>query len=268
MNFKKKVSGSWVDAPHYLRGTDTDTITSLPTTIYADGQSASAVIKGNLSQSGTPTTSSPIYPSECGDIVTSGEHAGQYEIPILCGNTTTNVYLGEVQSTRQIKKYEFTGQETPTWAAVITDTDAYQFPNETSDYKREQFICSHMPVNTYSTTTNTHGYIGQRLTLCFDKSMGLDTTAKVQQYLADQYAAGTPVCVWYVLATPQTTTLNEPIRKIGTYSDSISNVASIPTTSGSQTFDVDTTLKPSEVQLTYHGWHSHEPKEYSGGSWT
>ena len=27
-------------------------------------------------------------------------------------------------------------------------------------------------------------------------------------------------------------------------------------------FDVDTTLKPSEVDLTYHGWHEHSDTKF------
>ena len=34
-------------------------------------------------------------------------------------------------------------------------------------------------------------------------------------------------------------------------------VPTLPTTGTAEQFDVDTTLKPSEVQLTYHGWHEH-----------
>ena len=93
------------------------------------------------------------------------------------------------------------------------------------------------------------------------------TSSGFKAYLAAQYAAGTPVCVWYVLATPQTTTLNEPIRKIGDYADTVTT-NTIPTTSTESTFDVDTTLKPSKVELTYHGWHPHSDKKANNGQWS
>jgi hypothetical protein len=73
-------------------------------------------------------------------------------------------------------------------------------------------------------------------------------------YLAQQYAAGTPVCVWYVLATPTTGIVNEPIRKINTYADSVSGIT-IPVTAGANTLSIGTTLQPSEVTATYKGWH-------------
>ncbi len=263
----KKYNGTaWVDTTLRQYKTSTDTLTTLPADLYADGTNATVGLVGNMEQNGSPTPQTPIAPSECGDLETTGEHAGQYKIPISSASTTTPVYLGEVETTRRIRKYELTGTETPTTAASITSTNAYQFRNDITDYEREAFICSHMPVSNSSSGSGTHGYIGTYLTLCFDKAMGLDTTDKVQAYLAQQYANGTPVCVWYVLATPETAVVNEPIRKIGDYADSVSGI-SIPTITGADSFDVLTTLKPSEVELTYTGWHDASAKEWDGSDW-
>lgn len=183
----------------------------------------------------------------------------------------TPIYLGEVQTTRKIKKYVFTGQEADLRiAAAITSTTAIQAPTTMSDYKREPFICSHMQVSNSSSGSSTHGYYGQYLTLCFALSMGLDTLDNARTYLQQQYANGTPVTVWYVLDTPQTAVVNEPLMEIGDYADSIDStqaVVTIPTTGGTATIDVDTTVKPSEVDLTYHGWHEHEPLKRENGAW-
>ena len=62
------------------------------------------------------------------------------------------------------------------------------------------------------------------------------------------------------------TPLNEPIRKIGDYADTVSGIT-IPTITGKDTFDVETTLKPSEVELTYTGWHDANVKESDGSDW-
>lgn len=67
----------WHDTPHYLRGTDTDTLT-LPQTIYGDGTNATLTIKGNI--------------GGVGDLVSEGEHAGEYVIPIINNGVTTNIY--------------------------------------------------------------------------------------------------------------------------------------------------------------------------------
>ena len=389
---KKRVNGAWVSDSPRIYNTSTDTITTLPKTIIGDGQPiTSYTIKGNMSQSGTPTPSAPIYPTECGDktanllplsdktftitayssnltvtcsngnlyfsgtvgeIPTSmtiwktnfafkleagtyycnspsplGSGFGRYikkysdntnllaasdytftlsettecylsfyiydknldtqielmlnvgssplpyqpygyKIPISCGGTTTNVYLGEVQSTRQIKKYEFTGNETFDVSGsgyIVNISDAIGVSLDVV----ADAICSHYQTQTYTdvydgskfgfaqrlgSTNNNHGF-------SFSKG-DYATSQDFQAYLAQQYAAGTPVTVWYVLSTATTGTINEPIRKIGNYSDSVTGTG-IPTTGTAETFDVDTTLKPSEVSLTYHGWHEHQDTVFS-----
>lgn len=54
-------------------------------------------------------------------------------------------------------------------------------------------------------------------------------------YLQQQYAAGTPVTVWYVLATPTTETITAP---------------TLTPAKGANTLTVDTTLPPSGVSIT------------------
>jgi len=73
----------------------------------------------------------------------------------------------------------------------------------------------------------------------------------VKAYLASEYAAGTPVTVWYVLETPTEGIVNEPLYKIGDYADELTTTTPIPTAKGSNTLTVDTTVQPSEVSITY-----------------
>ena len=75
-----------------------------------------------------------------------------------------------------------------------------------------------------------------------------------KSYLAQQYTNGTPVTVWYVLATETTGIVNEPLRKIGDYADTVSyeqSQVSIPTLHGNTVIDVETTLKPSQMYIKY-----------------
>lgn len=59
MNFKKRVNGSWVDTPHYIYNTSTDTITTLPAVIHPTGTTVTVGLKGNMEQqSGTTTVPS------------------------------------------------------------------------------------------------------------------------------------------------------------------------------------------------------------------
>jgi hypothetical protein len=63
------------------------------------------------------------------------------------------------------------------------------------------------------------------------------------------------VTVWYVLATEETGIVNEPLRKIGDYADTIDSTqtsAQIPTTAGSTAISwAGEGLAPSQVELTY-----------------
>ena len=261
MSIKKYSSGQWIDIPYRKYGTETETLTNLPADIIADGQSASADIIGNMVQTGTPTPQNPIQPSECGDLETTGEHTGQYKIPISSGGVTTPVYLGEVQSERQIKKLVLTGTE---YCKFEIGT-MYTIPVDMPQTSYSNYICSHyQPAYSYDSCKNTNNTFAiSKRPVLFISDNRFSTATELKTWLAQQYSAGTPVTVWYVLATPQTTTLNEPIRKIGNYADSVS-VTGIPTTGTAESFDIDTTLKPSEVDLTYHGWHEHSDTKFTG----
>lgn len=269
---KKYTSNEFINTKYGIFKSAQDIITSLPTTIIADGQSASAIIKGNMQQSGTPTTTTPIYPSDCGDLVESGEHANQYEIPILCGNTTTNVYLGEVQSTRRIRKVVFDGTEN--WIYRQGEPSNIFFIEILGlEIVNNLGLCSHysnQDNGSFSVLEDKHLLLrlsadSTKTYIAIRDSDFLSIT-DIKGYIAQQYANGTPICVWYVLITPTTDIVNEPIRKIGNYTDSVS-VSNLPTTGTAEQFDIDTTLKPSEVQLTYTGWHLYNDKKYTNGDW-
>lgn len=399
MSIKKCVNGSFVNDVYREYGTDTDTITSLPKTIIGDGQPISSyTIKGNMTQSGTPTPSNPVYPQETGEktanlfdtgtvvkgridngnvgyssntteltvttnsiscttnyafrgfssdfipistanlymsyesssatyivavyydssktwlnsdvsipsqskyasltvptgaayirfsftFSTAGTYTVSnfmlntgstvlpyepygYKIPILSNGTTYPAYLGQVQTTRQIKQLVLTGEENiqkgggsapyrvpvadfmGTGTEIICISSHYLGVSSAATWSAYDYMISF--------TESDTGYLRIR-----DVDYANQSTAQFKAYLASQYSAGTPVTVWYVLATPTTGIVNEPIRKIGTYTDTVTNPITIPTSGTAQTFDVDTTLKPSEVSLTYHGWHEHEDTKYT-----
>lgn len=389
----------WHDS-HYIMGTSTDTITTLPAVIYANDTTATIGLKGNMSQTGTPTPSAPIQPSECGDrtgnlfditntmfacgftgslindneyvdftvngndieinvkvsdrysayvllgfcenertytvtasvtpaknwgvyatnstqlpidfsdsskfatLVPRSQNASKtftvpqglnyiwistpaatayivnisnimlntgstalpyepygYKIPISSANTTTPVYLGEVESTRRIKKLVFDGTEN--WLRRQGEPPNIFFIEfYSTNFIRNKGVCTHY-INQDSgsfndledkhflvqlSIDNIRSFIGIR-----DSSYTEHVDFK--SYLAAQYAAGTPVTVWYVLATEETAVVNEPIRKIGDYADEVSGIT-IPTIAGADTLSIGTILQPSEVTATYKGWHT------------
>ena len=94
-------------------------------------------------------------------------------------------------------------------------------------------------------------YLGSGVAIwfCLDNITSADD---FKAFLAQEYANGTPVTVYYVLATAETESVTAP---------------TITTTGGEVSIDVDTTVKPSEMSLTYHGWHTHEPLKRENGQW-
>ena len=193
-----------------------------------------------------------------------------YKIPISSGGTTTNVYLGEVASTRQIKQIVLTGEENYTestgWKGTNTSVYYVGASGTSVTYAEILSTSSHFQGVARSTlqfVDTECTCMGNNIALFRIKSSIANDATEFKQWVAQQYAADTPVCVWYVLATPQTTTLNEPIRKIGNYADSVS-VTGIPTTAEEQ-FDIDTTLKPSEVDLLVCEWTESQDKIYPWG---
>ena len=192
-----------------------------------------------------------------------------YVLPIKSGLTTTLVYLGQVQSTRKIKKLVLDGTENVTYNARSDANGRWvvTIPTANGTTTPENVICTHFKTVDTTTKPLTEGGICMRITGVDIVVGGLytdigitspsDSTTivnAVKAYLAAQYATGTPVTVWYVLANETTGIVNEPLRKIGNYVDSITNPVSLPTVPGINTIDVNTTLKPSEMSLTYDGY--------------
>ena len=236
-----------------------------PLTFQSDGTPLiDWYIKGKTVQNGTPTPTAPIQPQSCGDLETIGEHSGQYKIPILCGNQTTNIYLGETQSTRAVKKLALKGTESI--AFYSNGASGIGFRINVSDMildSGHNGYCNH-----FSTVNSVYGLddnavqfgsnVNKALYFVFSVAtvteLNLSNAQSVINWIKSQYANGTPVTVWYVLATPETATINEPLMKIGDYADSIDKAGAgvnIPTSDGINTLSVNTSVQPSEVYIKY-----------------
>lgn len=171
-----------------------------------------------------------------------------YKLPLMSGSTPVDIYLGESQTTRRIKKLVLTGEETVTYSKVTGLSRFALNLFTTADYHIG--YCSHYNYEYRNADGNMYHASSNNSKQCFffDNNHNSETTFK--QFLADQYANGTPVTIWYVLATEETGTLNEPLRKIGDYADTIDSTqtsAQIPTTAGSTTISwAGEGLAPSE----------------------
>lgn len=187
-----------------------------------------------------------------------------YKIPISSANTTTPIYLGEVETTRRIKKYEFTGQEnwsyTSTGRVYMTMTSQMRFINPICTHYKGVVVTGYAALNDGEITVSINNQLA-----VYDTAR--PTAEDFKAYLAQQYAAGTPMTIWYVLKTEETGIVNEPLRKIGDYADSVSGIT-IPTIAGANTISVDTQVQPSEVSVNYKGWHPVQSvHEAENGQW-
>lgn len=188
-----------------------------------------------------------------------------YKIPISSANTTTPVYLGEVETTRRIKKLVLYGTENLTFSNSDANRTVCYLTN--LGCADSLCLCTHIEgkrsyssneYNRILTYTDFNGV----LYISIEKELVGSTLETFKSYLAAQYAAGTPVTVWYVLAEPETAVVNEPLMKIGNYADIVSDI-SVLVTAGGDTISVDTTVQPSGVAINYKGWHNAKCKEYS-----
>ena len=186
-----------------------------------------------------------------------------YKIPISSANTTTPVYLREVETTRKIKKLVLTGRENwqrTTNGAYYIGTDVC--PNDyLKTLDKTIVVCTHYVAQksvTDSSNVNDNciSFFGGSGSTCelYIAARDVVDVETFKSYLQQQYAAGTPVTVWYVLSEPTTGIVNEPLRKIGDHADTISYEQAgvqIPTNRGNTVIDVETTLKPSEMYIKY-----------------
>lgn len=171
---------------------------------------------------------------------------------ITCAGQTTPLYLGEVSTTRRVKKLVFDGSESWNLSTSGNNTRAYT-PQIPECMSLSPAICTHFDYNVANVEYPRVGefVINSSKAIIF----GVDGTTFAdvdawKSYLAAQYAAGHPVTVWYVLATEQTGIVNEPLMKIGDYADELTTTTPIPTAKGSNTLTVDTTVQPSEMSIT------------------
>lgn len=137
---------------------------------------------------------------------------------------------------------------------VLTGTENYKILSESNAYGIITFFieqthftptdlpfgwCSHFPESneTYQTVKNeSFGLINKDRIYIRVSNNRIKTKEELAQWIKDQYEAGTPVKVYYVLAEPETETVELP---------------EIPTLDGTTVIDVETEVEPSNVYLKY-----------------
>lgn len=166
-----------------------------------------------------------------------------YKLPLTINGTEYPIYLGEVPTTRRIKKLVLTGGENV--------TDIGEFYNCGVSISSTAWSAVRSTTGGFIVSNN-----GRMLWATKSYFSEFETAADFKAYLAQQYSNGTPVTIWYVLAEQETAVVNEPLMKIGNYADTITMAqagVTIPTVSGTNVLDTTTPVKPSEVYIKGKG---------------
>jgi hypothetical protein len=247
------------DAPSYYLNNDTTkyeetslTFTTLPTTQYLVFFNYNGSVEYPYNKTLNDVMGSVML--NLGSTALPYEPYG-YKLPITIGGTEYPIYLGEVQTTRKIRKLVLTWEE---------DWNGTEQPGDPvfNNYFRIKYFttaligkvfCTHYvsPDENISVNNTIEGckiQTSSEFTIVLIIRPPEWRTWSVndfKSYLAAQYSAGTPVTIWYVLEKPETSTVNEPLMKIGDYADTISKSQSnlpIPITTGSNTLSIETTI--------------------------
>lgn len=213
-------------------------------------------IYGETLQDGTPSPDMPV------DVVGCGEWdsvANSYKLPVTTTNGTdtvsTPIYIGSEplhrigeyadyvdyesgKIVKRIGKYVFTGDENIARSQSGAMTRMYYIIH--SAMPVSPLYCTHFRQRNTIDGFPDDGQCNFNAISNF--IMGVDgtrfeTADDFKSYLTDQYTAGTPVTVWYVLS--------EPIEE-----DPPVSFPEFTTLSGTNTLTVYTTVKPSKIDLT------------------
>lgn len=184
-----------------------------------------------------------------------------YKIPVTIGNVTTPIYIGSdplyrigdnadeidfanQRIIRRIKKLVLTGNEEITLSSIDDNrvVGLFAILNMGLDYSRTGYcnILQWKTSGTYSQSEYNRIVATARINfyLSLAKSILPEPTFDgFKSYLAAQYAAGTPVIIWYALAEPEIASVTIP---------------QLATEVGDNTLTVDTIIKPSAVSITGH----------------
>lgn len=182
-----------------------------------------------------------------------------YKLPLTSAGQDVDIYLGESQTTRRIKKLVLTGTDADgIWVASTARAGSFYTSIGVNGIIGAA-LCDRA-VNAKTLADYNYGNIyveksGIRVIINLWLFNAAITLTDFRSYLAAQYANGTPVTIWYVLAEPETGIVNEPLMKIGDYADTVSMEqagVSIPTAASETTISwAGEGLAPSEVEFVY-----------------
>lgn len=154
------------------------------------------------------------------------------------GDYADSLSYAEQKVERYIKEMILTGDEK--WSKSNTYKGSF-YARVLADLHSpfDDAYCSHA-IQTKALSTYTYGefYLENTTSYVLNLFIGQPewTVAEFKAWLKEQYAAGTPVKVWYVLQTPETESVELP---------------KLPTLDGVTVIDAATEIKPSKMDIKY-----------------
>lgn len=161
------------------------------------------------------------------------------------GDYADTLCYAEQKVDRVVRENILTGNEDWRLQSINSNGIAnfYFYPNGTTpSFVSDNFVLSsHFEQqNTTIANTNSEGvFLANRYIVYIRvKQERASTITDFKSYLAAQYAAGTPVKIYYVLQTPESESVELP---------------KLPTLSGANFLNTDTTVRPSNITITGKG---------------
>lgn len=192
-----------------------------------------------------------------------------FKLPLTSAGQSVDIYIGESQTTRRIGKIDL---GTLNWSKTASGNfwSATTIPNIRiiGNASTGNAICDkfkEVMANDVATRPYSFSSCLNNLGRPFINKTGFEdlTVEEFKQAMSGVY-------MYYVLATEETGTLNEPLRKIGDYADTIDSTqttAQIPTTAGSTTISwAGQGLSPSEFD-SIQEWVDIPTYTYTNGEW-
>ena len=276
-------------------GTDTDTITSLPKTIIGDGQPISAyTVKGNMVQSGTPTPSNPVYPVETGDKTANLYDYKTAYSAYVQPNGDVTATAAQIYAVQNVFGRDLIGTEVTmsvkvkTVGSTYVSIRAFINGNRVDGNTIARGNTGTLKITVTPETANDYWFITYG-------SGGTDTYSDFMLNTGSTVLTYEPFGYKIPISLSQNTYniyITEPLRKsldgsnvydtiesngtltrrvdangdaLATPTTELVTVPTLTTTGTAEQFNVLTTLAPSEVSLTYHGWHEHSDTKYTSG---
>lgn len=159
------------------------------------------------------------------------------------GDYADSINYAEQKAERVIKEFVLTGEERWFYSSAYDVENTVRFHSESLlRYRLEtkSDLCSHferMVYNSLNIANKPAFSVANKTQLVFRVSKtDCLTVDDFKSYLAAQYANGTPVKIYYVLEKPETESVTLP---------------KIPTLDGTTVIDVETEIKPSNMNVKY-----------------